>query len=136
MNSQYGFLGAELGFLPCKPAAAAVTATGRNMILATKAFVEDRYGCTVIYGDTDSVFVKLADSNLTKAEIFELGAEMATRATELFPRPVNLEFEKVLSPRCLHRSGNPLMRPTAKLLPALRLALRLLGILGPCEVVR
>lgn len=52
MNSQYGSLGANLGYLPCKPAAAAVTATGRQMILATKTFVEKHYGGQVIYGDS------------------------------------------------------------------------------------
>ncbi|RYF09614.1 MAG: hypothetical protein EOO40_06590, partial [Deltaproteobacteria bacterium] len=52
MNSQYGSLGASMGYLPCKAAAAAVTATGRQMILDTKAFVEDKYGGEVIYGDS------------------------------------------------------------------------------------
>ena len=59
MNSQYGSLGATFGYLPCKPAAAAVTATGRNMILATKAFVEDKYGGEVIYGDSVAAYTPI-----------------------------------------------------------------------------
>lgn len=50
MNSFYGVMGASKGYLRCKPAAAAITATGRNMILETKAFVEDKYQAEVIYG--------------------------------------------------------------------------------------
>ena len=56
MNSQYGSLGAEMGYLPCKAAAAAVTATGRNMILKTKEFVEKQYGAEVIYGDSVAAY--------------------------------------------------------------------------------
>lgn len=125
MNSQYGFLGAEFGYLPCKAAAAAVTATGRDMILATKGFVEREYGCRVIYGvsspttsmpesrknegenddddsqDTDSVFLTLPDPDLPLPEVFRLGSEIAARATDLFPNPVVLEYEKIYHPLLL-----------------------------------
>lgn len=59
MNSQYGSLGAAVGYLPCKPAAAAVTATGRNMILATKNFVEEKYDGEVIYGDSVAAYTPI-----------------------------------------------------------------------------
>ena len=45
--------------------------------------------------DTDSVFLKLPDPNLPMEEVFRLGTEIAARATDLFPRPVKLELEKV-----------------------------------------
>lgn len=130
MNSFYGVLGASRGFLRCKPAAAAVTATGRNMILATSKFAEEKYGAEVIYGvrkantlreyvaggrgsltaglhmqDTDSIFIKLPQHNhLTFPQLFELGQEIATATSDLFPDPVTLEFEKVvdLLSRCLN----------------------------------
>lgn len=53
MNSIYGFCGANLGFLPCKPVAESTTAIGRNMISQTKELVEKWYpGSEVVYGDS------------------------------------------------------------------------------------
>ena len=98
MNSFYGVLGASRGYLRCKPAAAAVTATGRNMILATSKFVQERYGAEVIYGDTDSVFIKLPNhTHLSFPDLFTLGPEIAEATSSLFPDPVQLMFEKVMS---------------------------------------
>ena len=59
----YGFTGAAVGQLPCLPIASTVTAYGRQLLLQTKAFVEQRYtqengfdhNAEVVYGDTDSV---------------------------------------------------------------------------------
>ncbi len=52
MNSIYGFTGANLGRLPEKRIAAAVTAEGRRMIQACKEYVESEYDCKVVYGDS------------------------------------------------------------------------------------
>ena len=65
MNSVYGFFGATNGYLPCAPIAAAVTTIGRQMIDATKNFVEANYpGSEVVYGDSvmpyTPIFVKHA----------------------------------------------------------------------------
>lgn len=56
MNSAYGFFGAQKGgLLPCIPVAIAVTTTGRHMIAATKAMVEQLVpGSRVVYGDSVS----------------------------------------------------------------------------------
>ena len=51
-------LGVRNGKFPLADVAAAVTCVGRSMILQTKAYVESQ-GHTVIYGDTDSVMVRL-----------------------------------------------------------------------------
>jgi DNA polymerase delta subunit 1 len=129
-NSVYGFTGATVGALPCLAISASVTSYGRDMIEATKAFVESKYtvenGYTsdaqVIYGerilnytlgvktiinniinqkgDTDSVMVKFGVK--TVAEALELGKEAAKLATKaLFVNPISLEFEKVYSPYLL-----------------------------------
>lgn len=51
MNSIYGFLGAHM--LPCKKAAATVTAIGREMINKTKGFIESEYSpAEIVYGDS------------------------------------------------------------------------------------
>ena len=51
-NSVYGFTGAKNGMYPCMPVAAAVTSTGRGMILKTSEFITRTYGGEVIYGDS------------------------------------------------------------------------------------
>jgi len=65
MNSIYGFTGANLGRLPEKRIAAAVTAEGRRMIKSCKTLVETRYDCKVVYGDSVTkytpVFIKYND---------------------------------------------------------------------------
>lgn len=97
MNSVYGFLAAQK--LPCKPIGACVTATGREMILKTKEYLEKRFPCTkVIYGDTDSVFVQFCSDirELEPAAFFERASAISRDLTkELFRPPIQLEFEKV-----------------------------------------
>ena len=72
MNSFYGVMGASKGYLRCKPAAAAITATGRNMILETKAFVEDTYGAEVIYGDSVAAYTPITIRRCGQVEIIAI----------------------------------------------------------------
>ena len=53
-NSLYGQTGAKTSPIYMKSIAACTTATGRNMIMKAKDFVEKNYNADVIYGDTDS----------------------------------------------------------------------------------
>jgi len=106
MNSMYGFCGANLGLLPCKPVASCTTSIGRGMIEHTKKCVEDWYpGSEVVYGDTDSVMVKFfldgkkGQEGIEKS--FELGIEASERITKTFKEPIELEFEKVYKPYLL-----------------------------------
>lgn len=102
-NSLYGYCGASNGSLPLKEIAAAVTYTGRKMIETTSRFVEKRYGCNVIYGDTDSVMVtfplpneiKNAPEGKIMKYLFKIGEEAGIECTKLFGHPVLLEFENV-----------------------------------------
>lgn len=106
-NSVYGFTGATVGRLPCLEISMSVTAFGRQMIEETKRQVESHYtiangyehDATVIYGDTDSVMVKFGVSDLHKA--MELGADAAERVSQVFTKPIRLEFEKVYFPYLL-----------------------------------
>lgn len=50
-------------------------------------------GCQVIYGDTDSVFVKLPGR--TYKEAFDFGEELCRVVTADNPPPVQLKLEKV-----------------------------------------
>ena len=110
MNSVYGFTGATNGFLPMKPIASSVTARGRQLIEMTKNHCEKTYECSVVYGDTDSCYVKFvardASGNILKPEdpgymqeIFRLSEHAAQSCNvNLYKKPVELEFEKVMYP--------------------------------------
>jgi len=64
LNASYGVMGAEIFPLYFLPAAEATTAIGRHTILETIKKCEDA-GIEVLYGDTDSLFIK----NPTKEQI-------------------------------------------------------------------
>ncbi|KAJ3583701.1 hypothetical protein NHX12_015815 [Muraenolepis orangiensis] len=106
-NSVYGFTGAQVGKLPCLEISQSVTGFGRQMIEQTKQLVESKYtvanGYTadakVIYGDTDSVMVKLGVERVDQA--MELGREAAEWVSSHFTPPIKLEFEKVYYPYLL-----------------------------------
>jgi hypothetical protein len=99
-NSVYGFTGATVGQLPCLPIASTTTAYGRELLLQTKAFVEQHYPeATVVYGDTDSVMIKFGAGGVPETMV--LARQVAERVTAIFPRPVKLEFEKVYFPYLL-----------------------------------
>lgn len=103
-NSVYGFTGAGVGQLPCLPIASSVTSYGRYLLEKTKEFVETTYtvangydhDAQVVYGDTDSVMVKFGTS--TVKETFPIAIEAADKASQIFPNPILLEFEKVYMP--------------------------------------
>lgn len=51
-NSLYGQCGAKTSPIYMKEVAASTTATGRNMIMKAKGFIEDNYDAEIIYGDS------------------------------------------------------------------------------------
>jgi DNA polymerase delta subunit 1 len=107
MNSVYGFLGAPKGFLPCIPIAASVTATGRVMIdVASRRAVELLPGSDVIYGDTDSIMVKMKlPEGKNQDDIndhFEVAKWLAGEITKEYKSPNDLEFEKIYYPYILY----------------------------------
>ena len=122
MNSVYGFLAAQT--LTCKPIAACVTAVGREMILQSKAYIESNYSyAEVVYGDTDSVFVKFETEKYKKLQyvkdqlsqeeyrtrqigvredIEKLSVKIGEDITKtLFKYPICLEYEKIYEPLIL-----------------------------------
>lgn len=106
-NSVYGFTGATVGQLPCVPIASSVTSYGRFLLERTKEYVEANYtiangykhDAQVVYGDTDSVMVKFGTKSVE--ETFPLAIEAAEKCSEIFPKPILLEFEKVYFPYLL-----------------------------------
>ena len=102
-NSLYGQTGAKTSPIYMKSIAACTTATGRNMIIKAKKFVEDNYNADVIYGDTDSIFCKFNLKNKGKAavpEAIDKGLEVEKAIAEHLKahKPQALNYEKVLYP--------------------------------------
>ncbi|KAK5619383.1 DNA polymerase delta catalytic subunit [Crenichthys baileyi] len=106
-NSVYGFTGAQVGKLPCLEISQSVTGFGRQMIEKTKQLVESNYTISngyqadakVVYGDTDSVMVKLGVT--TVKEAMDIGRKAAEWVSSHFTPPIKLEFEKVYYPYLL-----------------------------------
>lgn len=108
MNSMYGFAGTvNHGMLPKVEIAAAVTYTGRMMIEQTQQFVQDKYNCTVVYGDTDSVMVifpkhkDFTDRTEKLEYCFKMGTIAAKELSDIFGHPIELEFENIYYPYLL-----------------------------------
>jgi DNA polymerase delta subunit 1 len=105
MNSIYGFTGAKYGRLPNKLIAASVTACGRQMIAHSKKCAEEWYNCEVVYGDTDSIYVKFKSDFKGQDHmnyVFKIAPECASRISATFKNPIELEFEKVMYPFILY----------------------------------
>nr|WEG71981.1 DNA polymerase catalytic subunit [Murid betaherpesvirus 2] len=115
-NAFYGFTGVAAGMLPCLPIAASITKIGRDMLLATSAYMErhcndveflvsevgvpreavdrDALRVKIVYGDTDSVFVGFR--GIGREVLVKVAGKLAAAVTrDLFRDPVRLEFEKM-----------------------------------------
>jgi len=103
-NSVYGFLGAQHGYFGFVPVARAITCIGRHKILHVERVVY-HMGGEVLYGDTDSVFIKfkkLDPANFkTVREYYEACMAEAKKICDavndniIMPSPMKLEYEKV-----------------------------------------
>jgi DNA polymerase elongation subunit (family B) len=108
-NSLYGQIGARTSSIYLKEIAACTTATGRNMIMLAKDYVERNYGAEVIYGDTDSIFCKFPLTDKEGNEVFGKDAlqfaidigkdvEKHINVPDIMPSPQKLNYEKCLYP--------------------------------------
>jgi len=95
-NSVYGQCGSSTSPIRKLEVAACTTAAGRQRIRDAKKIVEEEFGGEVIYGDTDSIFVKFATKDL--AESIELGKKAADRITAFCGRSYRIEYEKTFYP--------------------------------------
>ena len=106
-NSLYGQIGARTSSIYLKEIAACTTATGREMIMLAKKFVEDNYGADVIYGDTDSIFCKFPlkdeEGNIVMGKdalpyAIKMGKIVEKEIAKIMPKPQKLNYEKSLYP--------------------------------------
>lgn len=97
-NALYGFTANALNPFNCPAVGRSITMLGREMIEKTKQLVEKVFDSTVIYGDTDSVFI-LFHKVTSLEEAFKLGKEAAEYVTNYFGGgAIELTMEKVLRP--------------------------------------
>jgi DNA polymerase-2 len=106
MNSFYGAVASPKSRLYNKDVGEAITSFARFIIKKAKKFVEDR-GDQVIYGDTDSIFVKLSGKLGLLDEKISTGRDLEKDLNEYFKKWVeeefgqenflNIEFEKFYS---------------------------------------
>jgi DNA polymerase elongation subunit (family B) len=96
-NSVYGQCGSRTSAIRNLYVAACTTSAGRSRIQDAKHIVETEFGGEVIYGDTDSIFIKFPTTDLVKS--MELGKQAAERITSTINRkPYKIEYEKTFYP--------------------------------------
>ena len=95
-NSVYGQAGSKTSAIRKIEVAACTTAAGRERIQFAKSVVEKEFGAEVIYGDTDSIFIKFPTKDL--GESIELGKRAAQSITSQCRAAHKIEYEKTLFP--------------------------------------
>lgn len=95
-NSCYGFVGADTekgAKFPCLPIAVTITYIGRSLIKRLQEYIPKKYPhLKVVYGDTDSVFVKWPDE-MTPDEIEVAASKLADELNQLDMHRGYLELE-------------------------------------------
>ena len=95
-NSVYGQTGSRTSPIRKLCVAACTTAAGRKALFLAKSIVETEFGAEVVYGDTDSIFIKFPTKDL--ATSIDLGIKAGKRITEQCRRPYKIAYEKTFYP--------------------------------------
>jgi DNA polymerase delta subunit 1 len=96
-NSIYGQLGSRTSAIRKVCVAACTTAVGRRQLLFAKKTVEEDFGAEVVYGDTDSIFVKFPGKSLV--DTIKAGQDAAALITSRCPhRAFVIGYEKTFFP--------------------------------------
>jgi DNA polymerase elongation subunit (family B) len=106
-NSLYGQTGTKTSKIRCIPIARSTTAIGRKRLFFAQDIVEKNFkGSKVVYGDTDSIFIKFAyPKELSPRDkrllAIKWGKEAATMINSELPWPQKIVYEKSLHPLIL-----------------------------------
>ena len=95
-NSVYGQCGSRTSPIRKLCVAASTTAAGRKALGIAKRVVETEFGAEVVYGDTDSIFVKFPTKDL--AESIRLGLAAGKSITSQCRKPYKIAYEKTFYP--------------------------------------
>jgi len=91
-NAFYGHFGYPRSKVYSLDIANSITAFGRETIKKTKDHIEKNFGYQVVYGDTDSVMVKVPFDNLD--DMKKAGENVAKNVTSVMKGVMELDFEK------------------------------------------
>jgi DNA polymerase I len=92
-NAFYGYMGYVRARVYDLDIANTITFIGRHTIQRTKDIIENGLGYHVVYGDTDSVFVKVNETDMEKVRA--IGEEISKHVSDMLPGLMELQFEKV-----------------------------------------
>ncbi|MFH1445514.1 MAG: DNA-directed DNA polymerase [Nanoarchaeota archaeon] len=92
-NAIYGHTGYPRAKIYNLDIANTITACGRDTIHKTQEIIENKYKLQVVYGDTDSVMVKVDTEDME--EIKRIGNQISDDITKTLPGVIELEFEKI-----------------------------------------
>lgn len=95
MNSMYGGMGAQRGYLVYMPGAMCVTMRGREAVQKSEKLLVEQYNATIVYGDTDSNYVQFPHIKTTE-ELWDHSVDIANKISSQFVSPMRLEFEAVI----------------------------------------
>ncbi|ORY83185.1 DNA polymerase family B-domain-containing protein [Protomyces lactucae-debilis] len=101
-NAVYGAMGARDAKVQNLAIADATISEGARLLAHAKEEIEKRYAARqvrVVYGDTDSVFLQVPGATVDEA--IQLGKQISEEVSQIWPEPIQLEFEKVLFPSLL-----------------------------------
>lgn len=94
MNSFYGAIASPKSRFYNKEVGEAITSFGREIIKKSKEFIEKQTNHEVIYGDTDSIFIKSNSKTKTKKERFEEGKGLEEKLNKFFTNWVEEDFKQ------------------------------------------
>ncbi|OHT08034.1 DNA polymerase family B containing protein [Tritrichomonas foetus] len=91
----YGYTAAHFsGRMPCVELADSIVECSRHMLEFVISHIESDYPeLTVLYGDTDSLFIKMPPAS--KEKCFEFAEKLCDEISAFFPTPVKLKLEKI-----------------------------------------
>ncbi len=95
-NSVYGQTGSRTSPIRKLCVAACTTAAGRKALHLAKHIAESEFGATVVYGDTDSIFIQFPTKDLS--ESIRLGIAAGKRITSQCRKPYKIAYEKTFYP--------------------------------------
>ena len=95
-NSIYGQAGARTSPIRNMFVAACTTAAGRNALFNAKRIAESEFGGNVVYGDTDSIFIKFPTQDV--AESIRMGVACGNSISKQMRRPYKIAYEKTFYP--------------------------------------
>jgi DNA polymerase delta subunit 1 len=95
-NSIYGQAGARTSPIRNMYVAACTTAAGRRALQFARTVAEGEFGGDVVYGDTDSIFVKFPTKDV--AESIRMGIDCGVSISKQMRKPYKIAYEKTFYP--------------------------------------